>query len=74
MKRRYYLWISEIGHFIRTGKNLGYETLEEAKADALKKVDDALPSNTVRIMQEVAYAYLAGDGGNEVTDIKENDI
>lgn len=62
----YYLEVSEGGHRIPAGNGLGYKTLEEAKAAAQKRVDDAMPSNTVWILEKVGYAALAGDGGTYV--------
>lgn len=61
----FYLYILEDGERIEVGKADGYPTLEEARQEALKRVDDALPRNTVLVLQDVGYAYLAGDGGNE---------
>lgn len=65
---RYYLEIVEDGKRFPVGKPLGYDSLNEAKEDAKRKVDDALPSNKVRILAHVATAYLGGDGGEYVRD------
>lgn len=64
--RLYFLELREDGVRMPVGKPQGYETLEEATQEAKKKVDDALPQNTVRILKEVGYAFLAGDGCEEV--------
>lgn len=51
------------------------ETLKAAKDLALRRVDDALPRNTVRVGDskgvEVGYAYFGGDGGSywKTTDV-----
>jgi hypothetical protein len=64
---KYFLEIMEDNQRYRAGHLQGYATLEEAVAEAKRRVDDALPHNTVRIMREVGYAALAGDGGEYVT-------
>jgi hypothetical protein len=58
----FFLEIWEAGHRIPTGERKGYKTLDEAIKAAERMVDDALPNNTVRIMKEVGYAALGGDG------------
>ncbi len=65
---RYFLEVCEDGDRIPVGKVAGYETLEEAKNVARRKVDDALPNNTVRVLAHIATAFLAGDGSEEVRD------
>ena len=65
---RYYLEMFEDGHRIVVGDNRGYATLKEAKIEAAKRVDDALPRNTVQVMLEVTHAYLGGDGGSYLAD------
>lgn len=59
---RYYLEIHEDGVRLPVGDPRGYEDLEEAAKEAEKKVDDALPRNTIHILLEVGYAYFRGDG------------
>lgn len=60
---RYYLEVHENGHRIPVAPRQGFATLEEAIEAAKKKVDDALPRNTVHVVQDVGHAYLMGDGG-----------
>jgi hypothetical protein len=67
---RYFLEVVEYGECIPAGRNGGYATLAEAKEAALKRVDDALPHNTVRVLAEVAVAGLGGDGVPYVEDCK----
>ena len=59
---RYFLEIVENGDRIPVGDRFGYKSLAEAQAEALKKTDDALPHNHVRIMLCVGYAEIGGDG------------
>lgn len=59
----FYLFMSEDNYLLPVGDSRGYKTLDEAEREALKRVDDALPRNTVRIFHEVGYAYFGGDGG-----------
>lgn len=63
---RYYLEIHEDGHRLPIGRQVGYESLAEAQDAAKRAVDDALPRNTVHILADVGYAFLAGDGGEEI--------
>lgn len=65
---RYYLEIREDGHRIPVGNPLGYATLKEAKEEARKKVDDALPKNRVAVLLQVTSAYFGGDGGSYLED------
>lgn len=65
---RYYIEVHENGHRLPKGNPFGYDTLNEAKEDAKRYVDDALPSNTVAIMARVATAYFGGDGGTYVRE------
>jgi hypothetical protein len=68
IQMKYYLEINENGHRIPTGNTLGYATLKEAKDAAKKKVDDALPNNSVSIMLHITSAYMRGDGGEYFAD------
>lgn len=63
---KFYLEILEEGNRLATGRNRGYDRLEEASAAASRHVDDAPPHNIVRILQHVATAFLRGDGDPEV--------
>lgn len=62
---KYYLFIFEDGHVIKTGNKLGYTTKEEAIVEARKRVDDALPHNTIHVLQDIGYAFFTGDGGDD---------
>ena len=67
--KRFFLEVREGSYRIPRGKDFGYETLEEAKREAEKFVDDALPNNHVYILQALGYAGLAGDGGTYIRDL-----
>jgi hypothetical protein len=74
MNTRYYLSVSEQCKLIFVGNKLGYDTIEEARRESKRFVDDALPNNTVFILQkigdayyEIGYAYYDGDGGSYCT-------
>jgi hypothetical protein len=60
--KKYFLEMREDGVRLPIQNN-GYFSLDEARKAALKKVDDALPRNTVHVLLEVGYAYCGGDGG-----------
>lgn len=65
MTGKFYLEVRENGIRIPTGDRQGYKSAEEAAAKAKQFVDDALPRNTVHVLQDVGHAYLAGDGEAE---------
>jgi hypothetical protein len=67
---RYYLEIEENNDRLPVGNLRGYTTLDEAKKEAEKYVDDTLPANRVRVFAHVATAYLRGDGEAAVQDEK----
>lgn len=71
--KRYCLFILENGHYIFVGDRKGYATFDEAVAAAKRHVDDALPRNTVRVMCEVGYAFLASDGSEDFREWKEGE-
>ncbi len=56
----YQLEVHELGHRIPVG--CGYSTFDMARNAAMKKVDDALPHNTVHVLQDVGHAAFGGDG------------
>jgi hypothetical protein len=62
MKGRYFLEMREGPYRFICGKRVGYETLAEAVEDAKRRVDHALPHNTIHVMQEIGWASLGGDG------------
>lgn len=59
---RFFLEIMENGERLIVGDPKGYPTLNEARKQALKRVDDALPNNRVRILRLMDEAYFGGDG------------
>lgn len=66
---KYRLFIQEGPHWLPVHKQgtwipLECDTLEAAKAEALKHVDDALPRNIVVVMGYEGHAYFGGDGGS----------
>lgn len=66
----YYLEIHEGGHRLTHGLWKGFESLAEAIAAAEKRVDDAMPSNTIHVMKDMGHAGLAGDGGTYFQETK----
>lgn len=68
--RKFFVFMREDDYWMIRGQPSGYSSLEEAKREAKKFVDDALPQNYIYVMEAKARAYLAGDGGEEVEDIQ----
>ena len=66
---KFYLFCYEGGHRLFTGNHNGYESLAEAIREAEKRVDDALPHNTIHVLRDMGYAALAGDGGTYWSEI-----
>lgn len=64
MNGKFFLYVHEGSHWLPTGKRDGYDSFAEAREEALKYVDDALPRNTVHVLQSHGYAYFGGDGGS----------
>lgn len=69
MHSYYYLEISEGSNRMSAGRTSGYVRLEDAIAAARSFLDDALPRNSVRVLQEVGHAFLAGDGREDYTGL-----
>lgn len=67
---RYRVLIQEGPHLLpiwnypKAGGFLEFADFEAAKAEAMNRVDDALPRNTVLVMAYMGYAGFAGDGGS----------
>ena len=66
-ERRFRLYVVEQGHwfpiFHFPGSGyLEFATLEEAKKEAMQRVDDALPNNQVAVLEFCGYAAFGGDG------------
>ncbi len=59
---RFFLEMVEDGHRLPCGSPQGYLSFEEAKKEARRRTDDALPRNTVRVLAHVATAHMGGDG------------
>lgn len=68
MHRRYKVFIEEGNNFLPIGSA---DTVEEAKDQAMKCVDDALPQNTVAVFDTIGKGYLRGDGESAWSDRKE---
>ena len=61
--KRYLIRIVEQGQAIYR-EEWTFDTKEEAVKVAERNVDDALPSNTVEVLEVIGHAYFGGDGGS----------
>lgn len=65
---RFYLEIHGKGYRLPIGDPRGYETLEEAKREAMHHVEVIGPHDRIYITNPIAYAYLGGDGSYHISE------
>ncbi len=68
-KPRYFVEIVEGGERLPVGSRLGYDSLDAARKEAERHVDDALPHNYVHVYLLVGRAALGGDGETYYRDL-----
>jgi hypothetical protein len=56
--KRFYLQRIRSGYIVPTGNPIGYETFDEAKAAAERRVTNSGLDERIRILMEIAYVSL----------------